>query len=793
LFVANPSGGVYTALGNPNYEADRGPFAGFGGWRSVSEGSTTPGAPVTAVTQGNNVALFIADPNGGVYTASGDPNYEADHGPFAGFGGWGSVSQVSTMPGAPVTAAPQGQRLDLFVSDRTGGVLSTFDLLISASPGQWASIGPTRIDDGGAGAIGQLTAIAIDPTDPSTMYVGGGRCGLWKTVSGGATWGAIGDSLPSMAIAAIAVDPTNRSTVYVATDASVFGFGGVFRSHDGGITWTQISNDQQAQVIFGQLIVDPANPSVLYLTCSQGVRRSSDGGATWPLVLTGRAVTAACTGLVLDPTNTSTLYAAIAGVGVFKTTTGGQGGNADWTKLGSGLPTSGFSNVRLALCGANPATVYASVRTTAGFQMFRTTDGGLTWALRSTLPLTNLTNDVIGVDQTNPAIVYTGGKDFFRSTDGGVTFSNKNAPHVDHHGFATDPVTSSTIYTVGDGGIFRSSDRGDSWILYGAGIANVMFFDIAISPTDPDLVIGGTQDNGTLKYHGGGTAWREFHGGDGGTVAIDPTDANILYAMNQDIDTIVRFTDGGAGAGPSPANGGLPHGKCVDGATRPPYWQVHPTQSGMLLASCKALWRSTSFGTGWYQVLSPFSGDSVVRSAVEPTVDTTNDRYYAACATGDLYASVGGDGWSLIFSLPSGLRPLPVFDLCIDPVNPGIVYATFGAGGSSGRGRIFRLLCPGPGLPALPIAFSDITTNLPLGLPAQAIAVHPRLQTLFVGTNRGVFQGVSADNGVTWSWSPYNNGLPPADVGRLLFSRTGLLRAGTFGRGAHEVFVGWAG
>jgi hypothetical protein len=166
-----------------------------------------------------------------------------------------------------------------------------------------------------------------------------------------------------------------------------------------------VSGDQQAQVIFGVLIVDPANPSILYLTSRQGVLRSTNAGANWQLSRSGGPVT----GLVLDPTNTSTLYAAFFGEGIFKTTTGGQGGSGDWTKLTSGLPATGFSDIRLALCDATPSTVYASVRTTAGFQMYRTIDGGVSWALRSTMSLDNGTNHVLGVDQADPAIVYTAG------------------------------------------------------------------------------------------------------------------------------------------------------------------------------------------------------------------------------------------------------------------------------------------------------------------------------------------------------------------------------------------------
>ena len=307
-----------------------------------------------------------------------------------------------------------------------------------------------------------------------------------------------------------------------------------------------------------------------------------------------------------------------------------------------------------------------------------------------------------------------------------------------------------------------------------------MFYDIAISLTDPDLVIGGTQDNGTVKYRGGDTIWKESSpccppcAGDGATVAIDPTNAQILYAMDQYIGSIGRSTDGGASW--QCIGAGLPQGEVCSNA----HFQVHPTEPVTLLASCMSLWRSTDSGAHWSAIFTP-TGDSIIRSAVDPT----DDLYYAASVQGALFAGVGGGGWSQVFA--SGCSG--VSDLCIDPVNPKIVYATLGSGDGIGGCRVFRLVRSTSGATAA----SDIAANLPRGLSAQAIAVHPRLRTVFVGTNRGVFQGVSVDGGVTWSWSPYNAGLPPADVRRLLFYPTGLLRVGTFGSGAYEVFVSWAG
>ena len=130
-------------------------------------------------------------------------------------------------------------------------------------------------------------------------------------------------------------------------------------------------------------------------------------------------------------------------------------------------------------------------------------------ALRSTMSLDNGTNHVLGVDQADPAIVDTAGLYFFRSKDGGAAFFKQKGPHDDHHAFASNPIAPSTIYALGDGGIFSSSNRGDSWAQDGAGISNVLFYDIAISVTDQNLVIGGPQDTGTLQYPGGHTIWNE--------------------------------------------------------------------------------------------------------------------------------------------------------------------------------------------------------------------------------------------------------------------------------------------
>lgn len=204
------------------------------------------------------------------------------------------------------------------------------------APGRWVPIGPRRItsdpvnDPSTVGSGGRLGAIAIDPTiegmSASTIYVGGGYslygipsgCGIWKTTTGGKSWQAIGDSLPTLTIGAIAIDPLSPSHVYVALP----GFG-IFRSDNGGGSWTSVSGSDPVKdkitTEWQVLLVHPKNSNVLYLTANNGVYRSSNGGTTWQLSKSGGRAT----GLVINPQNPDILYAAIVGDGIYQTTNGG--------------------------------------------------------------------------------------------------------------------------------------------------------------------------------------------------------------------------------------------------------------------------------------------------------------------------------------------------------------------------------------------------------------------------------------------------------------------------------------
>jgi photosystem II stability/assembly factor-like uncharacterized protein len=660
-------------------------------------------------------------------------------------------------------------------ADETNNIAISYYKNPTPDVGRWISIGPTRITFG-LGAVGRLSAIAIHPTSPSTIYVGARGSGVWKTTNGGSSWQPLTDALPTLEIAAIAIDPSTPSRVYVATEHE-----GVFRSEDAGVSWAQIvSSDLNMEVRWGVMIVHPTNPDVLFLTSKDGIYRSADQGANWqlskaaPVGSIGRA-----TDLVMDPSTPNTLYAGIAGNGIYKTTTSGIAGESSWNKLTAGLPDfSQITIVTLALCRDQPATVYAGLNQKESplFRLYRTINSGGNWSLRythvtGTVPF----NDYIAVHPTNRDIVYITGEHFYRSIDGGSTPIIQSGPHVDHHAFTQHPTDPKIIYTASDGGIYRSSDTGKSgtWSFTGEGIANVEFYDIADAVTEPSLVIGGTQDDGTSRYDGSSKVWKYMVGGDSEANEIDPINAKVLYEVGQEMHQLKQSTDGGVNW--PEIGSGLPEGCSGSSEFGPPdnHFLVHPTMPSTLLATCGSLWR----GLPWTTIFTPTSG-SIVRLGVDPTINL----YYAGSNLGKLYAGPAGVSWQEVFSHPNTRR---ITDIEVDLDDPETLYVSFIG---TGVGRVYRLRRSSATPPTMTAL--DITSDLPSGFSVNAVGVDRMAPlTIYAGTNKGVYRGRSTDGGATWSWTPYNNGLPAAVfISDLeVHPTTGVMRIATFGRGAFEV------
>lgn len=666
-----------------------------------------------------------------------------------------------------------------------------------APPGRWVSLGPTKIAHGQSGVAngdvtGRVTTIAVHPTNPDILFVGARGSGVWRTTKGLGAWEPVTDSLPTQTVAAVALAPSLPTRVYMVSPA------GTFRSDDLGDSWSQVSTQSLSARGWdgGVLLVDPRDPNRLYLTTcttssSTGIVRSLDGGATWQRVLGGGCAT----GLSQDPSDPDRLLASFQSIpgtplGLWESSDGGDSWNARPGCPQAPLPDmTNAEQIRLAQAGD---VRFVSIKTATTFQVFRasgkTCGSGASrdylWEPGWSADPADVWNfwSALYVNPSDDRHVFATGISLWASHDGGFHFELVDPqPHVDYHAFAADPASPQTLYFGSDGGLFKTTNSGQDggWSFAGEGIVNAEFYDIADAATKPRLLNGGTQDNGVAEYDGGGTIWEGKWGGDAEMVEIDPVDSDTRYVAAQNIVQLTRTQNAWA-SGAAIAQG-IPNAFCPPWNTEYPAiprsrFSIHPTQPSILLASCGPLF----IGWPFQQLFAP--SVAILTNTVDPTVSL----YWAGSVDGRLFAGAGGLSWVEVFQHPAFQSSS---DLEIDPSNPTVLFASFLGGGA---GRVYRVQ-RFSGAPSFVTAF-DITANLPAGVTVKAIGVDRlRPDLIFVGTDSGVYRGASADGGVTWSWSSYKDGMPEAvDVRDLeVHPTTGVIRAGTFGRGAYEVQTDW--
>ena len=322
-----------------------------------------------------------------------------------------------------------------------------------------------------------VTAIALDPQRPSTIYAGTFDRGLFKSTDAGATWSAT--ALTNSPVEALAVDPLAPATVYAAAAD-----GGVFKSTDGGATWSSTGLATGSVRI---LVVDPSTPSTLYAAIPDvAVFKSTDGGATWNTSLSFEWYpNPAIQGLVIDPTSPSTVYAAITHWREY------TAGEVLASNAGSLLLVDWIGAV--AIDPQSPNKLYA----TDGDMFYASLDGGWHWSSHSTslgLNPANLPSLALAVDPLVPTTFYMWSlyAGLFKSTDQGVTWVDSGVPTA--AALAIDPVSSTTLY-VGTGvGLLKSQDGGAHWTGTGLGQQSPLSY----LSMDPIYVPGGTASTGTV-------------------------------------------------------------------------------------------------------------------------------------------------------------------------------------------------------------------------------------------------------------------------------------------------------
>jgi photosystem II stability/assembly factor-like uncharacterized protein len=371
---------------------------------------------------------------------------------------------------------------------------------------------------------GRIHDVEAVPSNPSIIYAAAASGGLWRTVNRGHTWTPLTDDLPVSTFGDVALAPSNPSIVYAGTGEqnnrqSTSWGNGVYRSDDGGDTWTHLGLENTRHI--GKVEVHPSNPDVVYVAAlgnlwaaseERGVFRSTDGGDSWEKVLFVDEHTGAVD-MVMDPQNPRVLYAATyqrlrrawgfngggPGSGIWKTTDGGD----TWTELTNGIPSGDKGRIGLAIAASSPNVLNALIETadarTTG--TYRSEDGGASWTRVNELDIRPMYYSEIFIDPTNPDRVWTMATSSHRSEDGGRTFTEiavrptyDVGVHADQHALWIDPNDPDHIYMGGDAGLHESYDAGVNFRKLN-NFAISQFYAIGVDMRTPYYVYGGLQDN----------------------------------------------------------------------------------------------------------------------------------------------------------------------------------------------------------------------------------------------------------------------------------------------------------
>ncbi|MBW7906791.1 MAG: hypothetical protein LC135_02250 [Phycisphaerae bacterium] len=699
---------------------------------------------------------------------------------------------------------PQSRRLRVAVA--------ALAMLCAASaalvaPGQvWKELGPAPVAN--FQYAGRISAVACSPTDPNLYYVGGADGGVWRTRDGGTTWTPLTRFAPTLAMGAIAIAPSDENTIYAGTGEAAYAnhsrYGlGILKSTDGGDTWTHLGEAYFAGRCFSSLLVHPQDADVVYASITRaggfpemaaakghpqrfgplGVFRSVDGGVTWSPLTNGLPAQSA-TRLAMSPADPNVLYAAIGhpfgdplNNGIYKTTDGG----ASWSKLAGGLPLDSIGRISLAVAPGDANRLYALIaRSNDAFGggastlgAFRSDNAGLTWT-----PLPDIGNiqatygwyiSCIGVNPSDPNIVLMGGVPLVRSLNGGLTWSTVTPAHVDIHQIVYDAAGRAVSGT--DGGVYRSGNNGTSWTAFNQALGTIQFYaGLSTHPADATILFGGTQDNGSNRRSTDTLNWDQVLGGDGGWTQVDQANPLRVFAEFQGTGNLYRSLNGGASF--SLTNSG------IAGTDRncflPPYL-IDPANSNRMLYATHRIYRSLNGGTSWTAISGDLTNGPPAAIRTLAMAPSDPNVVYAATNDGNVQVSTnGGVSWTLVASGVAGW-PRVTREIWVSPRAPATVYLALA---SFGEQRMLRSFNAGQSWEALAGDLPDV--------PVNTVAVDERTSPpmIYAGTDRGVYR--SLDDGE--SWHRPGQGMPHAAVIdlQLDLARQRLL-AGTQGAGAWSI------
>jgi photosystem II stability/assembly factor-like uncharacterized protein len=699
-----------------------------------------------------------------------------------------------TIPTERIVAATEHLLFERALAEQQLGVSSAQD---------WTPIGPYTIG-------GRVNAIVAAPGG-SPAYLGAANGGVWRSDDWGTNWAPLTDKLGIFSVGTLALNPLNKNSLWCGTgdaDATVDGYDGtgLFQSRDKGVNWTYRGLREVAHI--AAVAVDPGDTNRIYVGAmgkafttdsNRGFYRSLNGGSTWTRTLFVNDSTGVSE-VVVNPVHPDTMFCTTwervrrlkyrraygAGCGIWRSVDRG----ATWTRLTNGLPAAGenLGRIALAIAPSWPSRLYATPISGAisgyiGLGVYRSDDGGESWAR---MDETNVEPNAFGgfgwyfghlaVAPNDPDDVWICGVDLLHSTDAGVIpVSALNGAHVDQHAVWIDPADPSRVYLGNDGGFY--SLVGGQWIK-STNLPISQFYAGTVAPQDANKVLGGTQDNGTLKSELGTPDWTRILGGDGFTPLVSAVNVNHILAEWQycsDKSGFKRSTNNGVAFS---ATSGWVNSDRFNWNTP---LAMSPNNPNTLLSGSHRVYRTLNTGVSW----TPISGDlstnpgalvnyGTITSVAISKADS--NLYLAGTDDGKVWRSQNAGGvWQ---DITPGLPALYVTRVVTDPADPQVVYvAHSGFGQDQHDPRVFRSTDRGD-------TWQPISGNLP-DAPVNDLIVDPLLPaTLYAATDLGVFE----TRNLGQTWVPLGGYMPIQPVWDLeLHQATRQLFAFTHGRSAWKL------
>ncbi len=684
---------------------------------------------------------------------------------------------------------------------------------------QFRSIGPAIMG-------GRIDDFAVVESNPHIMYAATASGGVWKTVNNGVTWEPIFDNEAVSSIGDVTVAPSNPDVVWAGTgepnnrQSSSWG-NGVYKSSDGGKTWTNVGLKDSQHI--GRIVIHPQNPEIVYVAAAgrlwganreRGLFKTSDGGKTW----TNTKFINEDTGFIdvaIDSEDPNTLYAAAyqrrrtpfgfrgggPHSGLYKTADGG----ATWAKLTTGLPEGDAGRIGIDVYRANAKIVYVTYENAKG-GVFRSDDRGATWKKMNDLNPRPSYYSKIRIDPANDQRIYVLGAQWYVSDNGGKTLAPNPFMriHGDYHALWINPSNSNHLLVGSDGGIHLSYDKGKTWDYINT-IPLGQFYEIGFDFRKPYWIYGGLQDNGswgapmmTVTANGvSNDEWVRVGGGDGFYSQVDPKDPNTVYveSQNGNIQRLNLATGEAKFIKPQPEAGSDERYRFD--------WNspivISPHDNRKILLGGNRLFISNNRGDMWETVTPDLTKNinrdrlEIMGVVVKSNVLSGHDGQetyghivtvaesplkagvlYVGTDDGNLQVSRdGGKNWkNVIDRVPGVPKNTYVTRVIASFAKEGRAYVTFdGHRNDDFRPYVYVTEDFGE-------TWGSITNNLPH--PANAIREHPRNQNLlFVGTEFGLF--ASFNRGA--AWLAMKNNLPTVPVDDIaIHPRDNDLILGTHGR-----------